>query len=741
MAIIGKIREKSWLLLVVVGGAIVTFIFTSQGPGGASGLEEQYGIGTVYGEKVDRDEFNKKVEEAQENAQRQKDQQLMQQGRQPGSEQAEPVDRARVWQTYVDELVLRKEYEALGIEVGEAEFDAYLFGDDGFEVLPDLAQAFQDTATKQFNRNLLQQRIDEMETSDDPETKKQWEQSKEYYTKQRMKQKYMDIIGQGIYVTNLEAKDDYYATNEKKSISFIAKSYGEIRNDEIKVTDAKLKSFFKKHKGEKIYENKIESREIRIADVAVAPSRTDSVTFEKEFKSLKKKFAKTSKDSLFVVQNSEIPMYVSQIGYKAVKDQEQNKQQFSYPNELDAEFKLAQVGEVVGPYKENGSMKLAKVIGKKDTYLTARHLLISAQRADTAAVEVAQKKTDSLMAVINSDNFEELVSEHSQDPGSKDKGGKYEDFLDGEMVPEFSKFAMEEQIGKIGYVQTDFGFHIMEVLDRKPANVPNLAIVQKTLAPSVETVQTIEDNAYGLLEKLYDKVDNLKSESKKIAMFDTIVKRAGSVARPVTIIDRSPKLQGGGFTSQFAETEIFKLAFAPEAKVGDIISSPIKDGERWVVAILSSIKVKGESKFEDVRALVETEYIKEIKYQRLKKQVKGKSLESIQAAKKGTIQKGEVFFGSSQLSRNFSFEPEVIGALFSGLKDGKMTAPIKGKQGLFVVRIDQSIDAPQAKNYNEEKAQLLGTRRGGLSNLVTKALVDAADVVDNRRFYEIGVRR
>ena len=75
---------------------------------------------------------------------------------------------------------LDEEYEALGIDVSDNEFDAYLFGDEGFTVLPDIAQAFQDTVTKQFNRNLLQQRIDEMETSEDPETKKQWDQSKKY---------------------------------------------------------------------------------------------------------------------------------------------------------------------------------------------------------------------------------------------------------------------------------------------------------------------------------------------------------------------------------------------------------------------------------------------------------------------------------------------------------------------------------------------------------------------------------
>ena len=132
--------------------------------------------------------------------------------------------------------------------------------DEGFTVLPDLAQSFQDSATNSFDRNLLQQRIDEMETSEDPEIKKQWDQSKEYYTDLRQNQKYIDIIKQGVYVTDLEAKDNYYAQKTKKNISFISKSYGEINNDDIKVTDAKLKAFFEKHKGERKYQNSTSSR-------------------------------------------------------------------------------------------------------------------------------------------------------------------------------------------------------------------------------------------------------------------------------------------------------------------------------------------------------------------------------------------------------------------------------------------------------------------------------------------------
>lgn len=745
MAIIGKIREKSWLILIVIGGALVTFIFTSQGPGGNSDVEELYGIGTIYGEKVDKDEFKSEVDKQQDLAQTrldQQNQQAQQQGRPIEKRKADAVDQAGIWKAFTEELVLKKEYEALGIQVSEAEFDAYLFGESGFTVLPDIASAFSDSA-QVFNPKLLESRIDEMENSPDADVQAQWVESKEYYTEQRQKQKYLDLIGQGIYVTTLEAKEEYLAQQEKKSISFVVKKYSEVADKDIKVTYKALRGYYNKHKKEKKYENQISSREVRFADLTIEPSSQDTMDLTKGLEILKKEFAKSTQDSLFVMINSaiidpQIPRYIPQIGYKAEGDPKA-KQNFTYPAHLDTVFKAAQIGDIVGPYIDNGTLKIAKVIGKKDQFLSARHILISAQRADTVAVAKAKLKTDSLMGLITQANFEQYVTDFTEDPGSKETGGKYEDFLDGEMVPEFSKFAIETPIGEIGYVQTDFGFHIMEVLDRRPANIPNLAIVQKVIKPSPNTLQSVEDKAYTLLEKLHNRLNKTKGINQKIAKFDTIVSKAGSVARPIGMADNNPVLSQ--FSSSFTETEIFRLAFNPEAKEGDVLSSPVKDGNRWIVAMVSSIRVKGPSKFDDVKDLVKREYIKERKFKKIRNEMKGKSLDALSEISRSGLQTAEVIFGSSQIGQFVREEPQIVGAIFGALKDGKLTSPIKGTEGVYVLRIEKTIKAIPAKDYKTERDQLTGLIRGGLSGIVTKALVKQADIVDNRRFSQIGIRR
>ncbi|CAN0212966.1 unnamed protein product, partial [Chrysoparadoxa australica] len=221
-----------------------------------------------------------------------------------------------------------------------------------------------------------------------------------------------------------------------------------------------------------------------------------------------------------------------------------NPSQLTYPDAMDSVFKSASVGEVVGPYKDGESMRIAKVMDFSTVEMNARHILLSAEKTDTLKVEQTRKLADSLVKLINSDNFEEYVAKYSEDTGSKNNGGKIENFLEFEMVPEFSEFAKNEPIGKIGYVQTRFGFHIMENLERKEVKYPVLAVIQKTLKASEETIMDKKDEVFNLLIELDEAVSNESSSKGKLNAFDTIVKDAGYFPRPTVITENKPIVYG-----------------------------------------------------------------------------------------------------------------------------------------------------------------------------------------------------
>ncbi|MES2798411.1 MAG: peptidylprolyl isomerase [Bacteroidota bacterium] len=740
MALIGKIREKSALMVILIGVALLAFIL-GDWQKITGGMEDVLGYGTVSGESIDAKAF----EEAKINFESQDRNQFAQQGRE-FTQKDQDASEEKAFNYVVETSIFNKEYDALGIDVSDAELDAYLYGTEGFSVLPDLASGFTDSTTGLFNAKLLQKKIEEMEKSTDKNVQKQWQDTKKYYVDRRKQEKYFTIVQQGLYATKLEAEDDYIAKNEKKNISFVVRRYSEIADDEIKISDEAVENYYNEHKNEKKYENRTASREVRWFDISISPSKRDSSEFNTKMNDLRSAFAAAVNDSMYVMQNSDLKFYSSTKVATAVPEGHPKAQNVAvtYPRMMDSTFAKAKIGDIVGPFNgKDGNLVLSKVIGFTPQSLTARHILISTKGAtDDAAFAKAQKKADSIMKFLTKENFDENIMKFTDDrdqQGMPNSGGKYANFIEAEMVPEFSTFAATKAIGTIGAVKTQFGIHIMEVLERSGDRFPVVASIQKTFKPSQETIDEKDAEVYNLLYKLDQKIASKSSPIKKLAAFDTIVQRAGYFARPLTLQDEAPRLYG--FNTPFAEDKILKLAFNEDAIVGDLIAAPIKDKDRYIIAVVSAIRKKGVPNYEDVELVMRKDLLQEKKVARLTNQLlKDKKLEDM--AKRGNtmVSKAEVTFGTPQIT-GAGYEPEVIGALFSGLKDGQKTLPLKGSMGVYVVRIDNTVKAPTVANYKTEQQAMLDMLKGSAGQSVVAALKKKAEVIDNRRLLKTGVRR
>ena len=279
----------------------------------------------------------------------------------------------------------------LGIDVSENEFRSYLFGTDGFTVLPELAQNFTDSTTGMFNAKMLEKRIQEMEASSDAQVKKQWEESKKYYTDRRKQEKYFALVGQGLYVTKLEAEEEYFAQKEIKNISFVQRRYTEINDADIKVKESEIKAFYDAHKSEKKYMNRSSNREVKVFSVIISPSKKDTLAFSKIVIKLKADFSASTNDSILVMKESDMKQYFGDKRGTSVPEGHGKANKFlTYPRDYDTIFKLAKVGQIVGPYAVNESMMISKVIGFTPTHIKARHLLISTNGSKDAKVLAAK---------------------------------------------------------------------------------------------------------------------------------------------------------------------------------------------------------------------------------------------------------------------------------------------------------------------------------------------------------------
>jgi hypothetical protein len=114
----------------------------------------------------------------------------------------------------------------------------------------------------------------------------------------------------------------------------------------------------------------------------------------------------------------------------------------------------------------------------------ARHILIRAPKGDATAIAKARVKAEEIEKRLkNKEDFSKLAKELSEDPGSKASGGDLGFFSKEKMVPAFSNAAFALRVGEISEpVQTDFGFHIIEVIEKRAAQSPTLEAKKTDIA-------------------------------------------------------------------------------------------------------------------------------------------------------------------------------------------------------------------------------------------------------------------
>lgn len=154
-------------------------------------------------------------------------------------------------------------------------------------------------------------------------------------------------------------------------------------------------------------------------------------------------------------------------------------------------------------------VKKVKVTPKDiaDAYVQvhARHILIQSEKGKEKA---AEKKAKEVLAKIKAGgDFAALAKQYSDDPGSKENGGDLGFFGQGQMVPAFEKaaFALKKnQVSEL--VKSDYGYHIIQVLDRKEATGKDFEKQKKDLEKQVKEKKGQE--AYKQM------LDDLKAKGK-----------------------------------------------------------------------------------------------------------------------------------------------------------------------------------------------------------------------------------
>jgi peptidyl-prolyl cis-trans isomerase D len=505
------------------------------------------------------------------------------------------------------------------------------------------------------------------------ENKNQWLLFEDGIQKERVTAKYFNLIKKGFYAPQAFAKRVYTEQTEKRNIKFVAKRYFTVPDSTITVTDAEKLAYYKEHKNE--YKQDA-SRTLEYVKFDVTPSAIDIEEAKKWMVEAVEEFKASTNDSAYIMFNSDVPFDANYYT------------QDNMPYVQDSNFFNKEVGTVSELFEEDNSYVLAKLANTKlvSDSVKARHILLkTTQPGDSTAYF----KLDSVKTVIQKGGkFDELAKAMSEDVGSAIEGGDLGWFREGQMVPEFNDACFNGKKGDLTIVQTQFGFHLIEITDQG-AKVKKVQVAKlyRTIEPSNAT-----------FDEVFAKASGFYSTNSSSDNF-TKATESGEFMKRIAEVKASDKEIAGLESPR----ELIRWAYKNEK--GEV-SAPFQFGQSFVVAHLAEVKEEGIAPIEQVEIQVELGAKKMKKVEMFTKEMSGfKSLDELAAKIGGQVEStADVTFASFSVPF-LGNEQRVIGILPT-LQKGQLSIPIQGNAGVFVVFVEDVIPAPETKDYAPYKVQL-----------------------------------
>ena len=706
MAVIGKIRSYSGLLIAVIGIALAAFVlgdFMGYGPTGRQDFE----VGSVGRTKIMYPEFENRVAQQLENWRQQTGNQSI------GQRETFQI-RQQVWNQMLREILLSREFENIGIAVSGDELRDLVIGTNPHPVI---IQNFTDPQTGAFDpQNVINfiENLDFME----PGMQERWFMLEDFIREDRKETKFHTLIRKAYYTPEILAALDYQNKNATADIRVALKRFTEIDDTLVNVTDRELRNVYNTHKNNFRREA---SRDIEYVVFPVFPSEQDRETIRMEIERLRSEMENTDDVISFINANSDTrfdPRFFSQ---------------GELSPEIDELMFEEEPGFIHGPYEENNSFVVAKLhdVQFRPDSMRASHILIAHTMSMSAGPETtlnrdqAREKADSLLDVVRRSpaRFAQLALEFSDDPSAFNNQGDLGWFPDGAMVEPFNEAVIKTPVNSFTVAESDFGFHVIRVTGKSaPTKKVQIARLTREIEFSNQTYQRVFGQASAFASLLREGED-----------FDTAIEEKGLAKRI------APNLRPMDNAIPGIENPrgIIQWAFADRTRRGDYSQIFDLDG-RFVIAKLTKVREEGIPQLDDIRDEIMEIAIREKKAEMLKEQfmqAQGNNLEEI--ASNLDIESRMVEnlrFNQSNL-QGFGNEPAVIGAVFA-MESGSRPQTVKGNAGVYMVEIIEMLEAVEPDTWANQRRQLKDAFRNRVPAEAFRAIEQSADITDKRhRFF------
>ena len=707
MALIGTLRNKMTKWVVgFVAIAIAAFVLNDlfgNGPRSVFGNENT--VGEIGGSTVTLEEYQAAIQERENNY-------ILNFGRQPGDRER-PLLQQQAWELLIAKKAIKPQFEKVGVQVTTDEVWDMI---QGKNIDENVKSSFLDSAGN-FDRSRLLQYINQFNIPApiDPqaaagfnEAKYRWTTFQQDLGLGRERIKYENLLVKTNYVTEAEAERDYHTQNDVAEVKYLYVPYFVVSDSAIKVTDSDLKNYYNLNKEKYKAE---QTRSLSYVSFPIEASSADSAEIRLELEKIATDFKTVTEDSLFAAANTEGNEPFTKYSTSTL------------PAFLADKKDQLTIGNVIGPFLDGGSYKVVKIVKSGvDTIGTARasHILFRWDDETDAGKKIAKEKARKVLADIKGGaNFAAKAREFGTD-GTATQGGDLGSFSTGGMVKPFEQAVFgAKKTGVLNdVVETQFGYHLIDVTELVDYTSYTIAAVELEIAPGDDTQNDAFLKAQNFAIDLSG-LDDFKDRAQKENLMVMQANDLKTADRRINNLGEARSMV----------TWLFR-----DAKIGKVSDVFPLDTD-YVVAIMTEETEEGVRPFDDVREELAPAVRNEVKGKQIIEKLKGKT---------GTFDELAKLFGtdaivgsSSDLKLNSNTLPSVgldpiaVGTIFS-LENGKRSEPFKGENGVLVAELQNKTVAPAVGDYSIFRNQLLQGLNGKSAYAISEALKEGANIEDKR---------
>ena len=699
MGIMSFLRNRAGIIIVgAIGFAIVAFLVSDAVQMGGSFMNgSQTEVGEVDGEAISILDFNARVEQNTNNFKQQMGQSSL-------DPQMTSYIIENTWNQTISAILMKKEMARIGLQVSKNELNDMVSGKNPD---PQIIQNFGDPQSGQLNRLQLNSFLENIKSEPaNSLVSQQWTNFLLNIRESKLAAKYSNLIKNSIYVTSLEAKEDYDQRNKLASFSFVNLDYNSIPDDQVKLTDEDYQAYYNENKFR--FKNPAENRSFEYIVFDANPSKADSADVLALVQKTAAEFRATTNDSLFVSINAETKMPVSYV----------RKGQLEAA--LDSAVFSASKGAFIGPIFTGDAYKMVKVLDIKvgPDSVKASHILLNP--AAEGGIDKAKAKADSIRGLIaGGASFAELAAKFGTD-ASKDSGGDLGTFGRGAMIPAFEDAVFNGSTGDLKVISTQFGVHVIKINAQiGSSRLAKVAIVDKSMSSSNKTQQLAYSKANSFLSAAKD-AKAFDEEAKKLGYTKILADNVIPTQSAVNDLD-SPR-------------EMVRWAFS--ADKGDVSNQVFEMGNKFAVAKLTEIYQKGTLSLDQVKKQIQPMVLRSVKARTLKEKMEkalagSTSIDQVaQKVGKAVTPVQNIVFANPVIP-GLSQENKVVGTLF-GSQPGKLSKAIEGENGIFVFVVNGFSKPQPLNNAFKQKVQVAQSILQRAPGEAFKVLRDQSEIKDNR---------